>query len=124
LFEIGKRGSDLLLDLRGAVLGIVPDGARLWLATTRGAYLRDEDGKFYRATEGFRNIRSIQPEGNRVWMLTGTESEPGPALVGSGLSFQAVPGRTSQVARLKLKNGEVVLETATGEVRYRDGVRQ
>ena len=124
LYAVGNNGLDLLLELRGSVHGFVPDGPRVWLATARGAYLRDDDGKLYRATEGFRNIRSIHLDGGLIWMLTGTETEPGPALVGSGLRFQPVPGRASRVRSLAMKNGEVVLETPQGDVRYRNGVKQ
>ncbi len=121
LYVLEGVNANQLISAEAAILDIVPAGQKVWIATNRGAYLRDEDGQFYRVTESFRNIRSIQMIGDFVWMLTGTESEPGPALVGAGLRFRPVPGRASRVTGLVEENGDVLLATPAGTLRFRDG---
>ncbi|MGH7928440.1 MAG: hypothetical protein ACREQV_11655, partial [Candidatus Binatia bacterium] len=119
LYILDGAYADQLIGEETAILDIVPAGKKLWLATNRGAYMRDEDGQLYRVTESFRNIRSIHTVGDFVWMLTGTESAPGPALVGKGLRFTPVPSRTARVTGLARENGEVLLTTPQGRLRFR-----
>ena len=121
LYVLEGGNAKQLISEEATILDIVPAGQKVWIATDRGAYVRDEDGQLYRVTESFRNIRSIRTIGDFVSMLTGKESEPGPALVGTGLRFRPVPGRASRVTGLVEENGDVLLVTSEGTLRFRDG---
>jgi hypothetical protein len=123
LYVVNQTDTRFLFGDDAAILDIVPAGGKTWIATSRGAYVRKEDGQILRVTERFRNIRSIQPIGNLVWMLTGPESEPGPAMVGSELRFRSVPDRTSRVTTLTQDKGDVLLTTPAGVVRFRNGMQ-
>ena len=125
VYIMEKEHTRLLIGEDAAILGIVPAGDKVWIATSRGAYVRDKDGQLYRVTESFRNIRSIQPIGEFVWMLTGKDSEPGPAMVGKDLRFRPVPGRASRVTGLTYENGDVLLTMPEGKLRFRaSGLRE
>ena len=66
-------------------------GNRVWIGSRRGAYVLEPDEKLYRVTESFLPVRRILQDEGRLWLLTGSESEPGPAMLVNGRSRLRFP---------------------------------
>jgi hypothetical protein len=70
---------------------------KLYFATTSGAFRLDAPDRLLRVTDEATAVRRIVEVQDRLWMLTGTESEPGPALLVRDLWTRPLPSRTGSV---------------------------
>jgi hypothetical protein len=79
------------------VTGISEIEGKLYFATTSGAFRLDAPDRLLRVTDEATAVRRILKARDRLWMLTGTESEPGPALLVRDLWTRSLPSRTGPV---------------------------
>ena len=84
------------------------DGS-VWFTSRTGVFRLDSRNRLLRVTDEGTPVRQVVKIRNRLWILTGTESEPGPALLVHDLWTRTLPSRTSRVSSVVDAGGQTWL---------------
>jgi hypothetical protein len=89
------------------------DGS-VWFTSRTGVFRLDARNRLLRVTDEGTPARQVVKIRNRLWIMTGTESEPGPALLVHDLWTRTLPSRASRVSSVVDAGGQTWLLSDRG----------